>query len=74
MKPQDTIFFIIFVLVFFKKDPRIAAVFGLLCIIIAIPLFALWIFFTAQRLIWYAALLIFLSIVFYLLENKQHGS
>ncbi len=70
MKPQDIIFFIIFVLVFLRKDHRFAAGVGLICIIASIPLFAFWIFFTAQRLIWYAAFFIILSVGFYLLKKK----
>lgn len=55
MKPQDIVFIIIFAGLFFLKKREAFVWAGLLCLLGAIPLFAKWIFFTAERLTWYAA-------------------
>jgi hypothetical protein len=55
MKVQDFIFFVAFAILFALRRPIYfvyAAVFSLL---LAIPLFTFRIFFTAERLTWYAA-------------------
>lgn len=55
MKPQDILFFVVFaVLLFMRKPVRLVWV-GLGSLVLAIPLFAFHIFFTAERLTWYAA-------------------
>ena len=73
MKPQDILFFLIFLFLLYKKSAKFAAIAGMLCLIISIPLFATWVFFTAERLTWYAAgcllLAIFISF-FHLRKNK----
>jgi len=53
MKVQDIIFIIFFVLLFLKKDYRLFVLAGIICWLLAIPLFAKWVFFTAERLTWY---------------------
>jgi hypothetical protein len=64
MKPQDILFFILFVVFFlWRKSMKLTTIAGLLCLFFAIPLFATWTFFTAQRLTWYAAGFFLLSIV-----------
>ena len=55
MKPQDIIFIILLVFLLWKRNPLLAVWSGLLSLITSIPLFATWIFFTAERLTWYAA-------------------
>ncbi len=64
MKIQDIIFFIIFLSMLIKRDPRLAAGTGIIFLILSIPLFSFWIFFTAERLTWYAASFFLLSIIF----------
>lgn len=54
MKPQDVLFFVVFAFLSLRK-PHWLLYGGLLCLVLAIPLFSLWIFFTAERLTWYAA-------------------
>jgi hypothetical protein len=54
MKPQDILFIAVFIPLLLRRDPRLLAGFGLLCLILAVPLFAAWTFFTAERLTWYA--------------------
>lgn len=62
MKPQDIGFFLIFVTLFVIRQPVLFVWVGLVCLVLAIPLFAAWTFFTAERLTWYAAAF-FLSFV-----------
>lgn len=55
MKPQDILFFVSLGALFALKKPVLFVWAGLLCLALAIPLFATWTFFTAERLTWYAA-------------------
>lgn len=55
MKLQDILFFGVFGVLFLLRKPRFFAWAGLSCLIVSIPLFATWTFFTAERLTWYAA-------------------
>lgn len=63
MKIQDIIFILIFAMAAKKRKKNLTAVMGLICLIIAMPLFYFQIFFTAERLTWYGAGFILLSIV-----------
>jgi hypothetical protein len=63
MKVQDLIFIVMFLLVVAKRDSRLSTLAGLLCLLVSIPLFAAWVFFTAQHLVWYAAGFFLLSII-----------
>lgn len=64
MKIQDLGFLVAFLAVLVARNDRLATLTGLLCLALAIPLFAFWIFFTAQRLIMYAAAFFLLAIIF----------
>lgn len=55
MKIQDILFFIVLSYLFYKRQPRYFVMAGLVCLLFSIPLFYFWIFFTAERLTWYAA-------------------
>ncbi len=55
MKIQDIIFVVVFVFILWRKKYAILPSLGLACLALAIPLFWLHIFFTAERLTWYAA-------------------
>lgn len=55
MKPQDILFFVVFSALLVLRRPRLFVISGLMCLLLAIPLFATWTFFTAERLTWYAA-------------------
>lgn len=70
MKIQDIIFFIVFALLLFKRDSKWMVIGGLICLVLSIPLFSFWIFFTAERLTWYAAAFFLLSIIFGLWVKK----
>lgn len=71
MKVQDIIFLIIMIILIGKKDPRWFAIAGLTCITLAIPLFAWWIFFTAERLTWYASAYFFTFILMTMREDRR---
>lgn len=66
MKPQDLIFLITIVGVFWLKKPKFLVYAALACFFVSMPLFATWTFFTAERLTWYAAgfLALFLLLTF----------
>lgn len=55
MKPQDAAFFLSFAVLAVLRRPVLFVWAGLGCLVLAIPLFARWVFFTAERLTWYAA-------------------
>lgn len=69
MKIQDILFIVILIALIYKRSPRAAAAVGLASLLLAIPLFATWTFFTAERLTWYAASFFLVSIVL-LLKNR----
>ncbi len=55
MKIQDILFVIILIIFLWRRNPRWLVAAGLSCLILSIPLFYMWVFFTAQRLVYYAA-------------------
>lgn len=55
MKIQDIGFFVVLVALLLARKSRLFVWAGLGSLLLAIPLFAKWIFFTAERLTWYAA-------------------
>lgn len=71
MKIQDIIFIIIFLILALKRNPILATYAGIISLILSIPLFYFWIFFTAQRLTYYAAAFFLLSIIFNLFALKK---
>lgn len=71
MKIQDVIFLIVLGVVLSKHSPKLTAFFGILCLISAIPLFSFWVFFTAQRFVWYAAVFFLLSVIFSLWQHNK---
>lgn len=72
MKIQDILFIIILVILVWKRNPKFLLIAGILSLILAIPLFKLWVFFTADRLVWYAAGFFALAsiLLFIKLRNK----
>ncbi len=63
MKLQDIIFFIVLLFFIFKRNSKWPTIAGLVSLFVSIPLFAKWIFFTAERLTWYAAGFFFLAVL-----------
>lgn len=74
MKIQDIVFFVVLALLILKRNPRLAALSGISCLLLSIPLFSFWIFFTAERLTWYAAAFFGLAIIFHLWNLKKTSS
>ena len=59
MKPQDVLFIVVALVSWTAlRRVRFFAALGISLFLIAIPLFALHVFFTAERLTWYAAFFI----------------
>jgi len=71
MKIQDIVFFVVLALLILKRSPKLMAFFGILCLLLSIPLFSFWIFFTAEHLVWYSAVFFFAAIIFYFFKNGQ---
>lgn len=71
MKIQDIAFFIIFVFIILSKRPHWATIMGLVFLFLSIPLFSFWVFFTAERLTWYAAACFLLAMIMYTFQYKK---
>ncbi len=63
MKPQDILFIIVIIALIWRRNPKWAIVVGVISFCLSIPLFQLQIFFTAERLVMYAAGFILLGII-----------
>ena len=70
VKPQDLVFIFVLIVLVFLRNPRLSTGVGLICIIASVPLFALWVFFTAERLTLYAAAFLLLAAIQYLVIIK----
>lgn len=71
MASQDYLFLVILSIVVYFRSALVSTVVGLCCIVFALPLFALWIFFTAERLTWYSVTFFLLAIIFTLSKSKR---
>ena len=65
MKPQDIFFIVILLVLFIIRKPRLLVFAGLFCFVMAMPLFAHWIFFTAERLVMYAVGFLFAALILF---------
>ena len=73
MKPQDIIFIItLLVLVIFRKSNYFVFA-GIFSLLVAIPLFANQIFFSAQHLTYYAVGFFFVAVVYKLIELRKRN-
>jgi ABC-type bacteriocin/lantibiotic exporter with double-glycine peptidase domain len=63
MKIQDIGFLFVFAALLILRRPKLLLIAGLVSWILAIPLFATWVFFTGERLTWYGAAFIFASLL-----------
>jgi hypothetical protein len=71
MKPQDILFIIVLLVVLlFKRNPKYFVVGGLVCLVLAMPLFHFWVFFTAERLVWYGAAFLLAAILIFLFKKE----
>lgn len=71
MKPQDILFFIVLMVLIFIKKSNWIVIAALLCIGLALPLFAKHIFFTAQHLTYYAWGFLLVAVLFKFYENRH---
>jgi len=71
MKIQDIAFFVVLIFLIFKRNPNWAVVTGILSLALSIPLFYFRIFFTAERLVQYAAGFFLLAIIFHLFKLNE---
>ena len=71
MKPQDIGFFILLAVLLVVGRPVFFVWAGLVCLVLAMPLFATWTFFTAERLTWYAAAYFLTFILISLIRPKR---
>ena len=63
MKVQDIVFVLAFLFILYKRNPNLAVAGGIFCLVLSIPLFSLWIFFTAEHLTWYAGAFFLVAII-----------
>jgi hypothetical protein len=71
MKPQDILFIIILLGLLFLKKPRIVIGAALFCFIVSIPLFYRLVFFTAERLVMYAAGFLLVSVILLWIKSEK---
>lgn len=71
MKIQDIAFLAVLVLLILKRSPKLAVICGIVALLLAIPLFSFWVFFTAERLTWYAAAFFLLAITLIVFNSKS---
>lgn len=70
MKAQDILFLILFtIMLLISRNYKLLLGSALIMTIFAMPLFYFWIFFTAQRLIYYAVAFIFVSAILMLAKK-----
>lgn len=72
MKPQDIVFIIFLLLFIFLKKPKLTISAGIFCLLLSVPLYAKWIFFTAERLTIYAAGFFLLAILVFMLQLRDN--
>ena len=63
------LFIAVFIVLILKRNSKFSTIAGILCLLVSIPLFATWIFFTAQHLVYYAFAFFILSVIL-LIKNK----
>jgi predicted branched-subunit amino acid permease len=68
MKIQDILFIVLLVVLLLKRKENSFVAIGLGCFLLAIPFFYLYVFFTAERLLYYGALLVFIEVIFKLIQ------
>jgi uncharacterized membrane protein YqjE len=71
MKPQDIVFIIGFLVVLYKRNSNLSVGIGILLLLLSVPLFSFWVFFTAERLVMYAAAFFLLAIIFNIISLNR---
>ena len=70
MKIQDIGFVIIFASLLVARKEQWFVIAGLVSLLLAIPLFASWVFFTAERFTWYGAAFVLAGVAYPLVFKK----
>lgn len=73
MKIQDLGFFVLLGILLWRRDARWLVYAGLGFLVVSMPLFSLWIFFTAQRFVQYGALCFFLAVGMGSVQRKGYA-
>lgn len=73
MKPQDIAFVVTLAVLLFLKKPIVFVYTGLICILLSIALYSRWVFFTGERLIWYAVFYFFVFSILMLLNKHKES-
>jgi hypothetical protein len=68
MKIQDILFLVLLAVLLFKHKENSFVALGLSCFLLAIPFFYLYVFFTAERLLYYGALLVLIEVILKLIQ------
>ncbi len=71
MKAQDIFFLVVLLLTIAINKPKLLVWTGLICLVVSVPLFSFWIFFTAQILVYYAAGFILVATLLYLFRLRE---
>ncbi len=71
MKLQDISFLVMLVVLLVVRNRQLIVYSGLGFLLASVPLFSQWIFFTAQRFVWYAALCFAVVIVIDSIGGKE---
>lgn len=71
MKIQDILFVVVLIVLLWRRNPRKIAYAGIICLLISMPLFYKWIFFTAERLTYYAVAFFFTSTILQLVNFRK---
>lgn len=73
MKAQDIVFIFVTIVLMALRQPRMFVRVALASTAVSVPLFAFWVFFTAQRLVLYAAAWLALYCIYMLLTQRENG-
>jgi len=71
VKIQDIVFFIVLIGLVIVRKEKLFILFGLLSIALSMPLFAQWVFFTAERLTWYGVAFLLVGTILIGLNKKE---
>lgn len=71
MKGQDIFFFILLIITLVVHNRKLAVFLGLFFLALSIPLFSFWVFFTAERFVWYAVGFFCVGIILFFFEQRK---
>lgn len=71
MKIQDILFIVLLIGLLIKHKENSFVSLGILCLLFAMPLFYFWVFFTAERLVYYGFVLILAEIILKIIKMRK---